>query len=154
MRLSVLLSTFFYASTNVLFQRVYVSVCDRGYNSLSVCSSIRSSIRLSDQIDGRTNNSSVRPSIHYPFISINCHKTSQAFYACPISLEVVGLRAFGIGGCSKWQESKVKPEVMVELEPHLCFDSRTTNLMGFNPINFVSFLNFLEPLLLAGCRGI
>ena len=36
-------------------QRVYVSVCGRGYNSLSVCP-IRSSIRLSDQIDGHTNN--------------------------------------------------------------------------------------------------
>ena len=34
---------------------MYVSVCGRGYNSLSVCP-IRSSIRLSDQIDGHTNN--------------------------------------------------------------------------------------------------
>ena len=32
-----------------------MSVCGRGYNSLSVCP-IRSSIRLSDQIDGHTNN--------------------------------------------------------------------------------------------------
>ena len=39
---------------NVLFKRVYVSVCGRGYNSLSVCP-IRSSIRLFDQIDGHTN---------------------------------------------------------------------------------------------------
>ena len=34
---------------------MYVKVCTRGYNSLSVCP-IRSSIRLSDQIDGHTNN--------------------------------------------------------------------------------------------------
>ena len=34
---------------------MYASVCGRGYNSLSVCP-IRSSIRLSDQIDGHTNN--------------------------------------------------------------------------------------------------
>ena len=34
---------------------MYVSVCGRGYNSLCVCP-IRSSIRLSDQIDGYTNN--------------------------------------------------------------------------------------------------
>ena len=34
---------------------MYVRVCGRGYNSLSVCP-IRSSIRLSDQIDGHTNN--------------------------------------------------------------------------------------------------
>ena len=54
-RLSILLSTLLYASMNVLFQRVYVSVCGRGYNSLSDCP-IRSSIRLSDQIDGHTNN--------------------------------------------------------------------------------------------------
>ena len=33
---------------------MYVSVCGRGYNSLSVCP-IRSSIRLPDQIDGHTN---------------------------------------------------------------------------------------------------
>ena len=40
---------------NVLFERVYVCVCGRGYISLSVCP-IRSSIRQSDQIDGHTNN--------------------------------------------------------------------------------------------------
>ena len=34
---------------------MYASVCRRGYNSLSVCP-IRSSIRLSDQIDEQTNN--------------------------------------------------------------------------------------------------
>ena len=34
---------------------MYVSVCGRGYNSLSV-SPIRSSIRLSDQTDGHTKN--------------------------------------------------------------------------------------------------
>ena len=34
---------------------MYVSVCGRGYNSLSVCP-IRSSIRQSDQIDEHTNN--------------------------------------------------------------------------------------------------
>ena len=34
---------------------MYVSVCGRGYNSLSVCP-IQSSTRLSDQIDGHTNN--------------------------------------------------------------------------------------------------
>ena len=34
---------------------MYVGVCGHGYNSLSVCP-IRSSIRLSDQIDGHTNN--------------------------------------------------------------------------------------------------
>ena len=44
---------------------------------------------------------SVRPSIHYPSISINCHKPSQAFWACPMSFEVVGLRASGINGCLK-----------------------------------------------------
>ena len=57
MRLSILLSTLLYASKNVSFQRVYASVCGRGYNSLSVCP-IRSStcIRLSDQIDEHTNN--------------------------------------------------------------------------------------------------
>ena len=55
MRLSILLSTLLYASMKFLYQRVYVSVCGRGYNSLSVCP-IRSSIRLSDQIDGHTNN--------------------------------------------------------------------------------------------------
>ena len=54
-RLSILLSTLLYASMNVLFYRVYVRVCARGYNSLSVCP-IRSSIRLSDQIDEHTNN--------------------------------------------------------------------------------------------------
>ena len=32
-----------------------MSVCGRGYNSLSVCP-IRSSVRLSDQIDGHTHN--------------------------------------------------------------------------------------------------
>ena len=35
---------------------MYVSVCGRGYNSLSVCP-IRSFIRLSDQIDGHTKQS-------------------------------------------------------------------------------------------------
>ena len=34
---------------------MYVSVCGRGYDSLSVCP-IRSSLYLSDQIDGHTNN--------------------------------------------------------------------------------------------------
>ena len=34
---------------------MYVSVCGRGYNSLSVCP-IRSTMCLSDQIDGHTNN--------------------------------------------------------------------------------------------------
>ena len=34
---------------------MYVSVCGRGYNSLCVCP-IRSSVRLSDQIDGHTKN--------------------------------------------------------------------------------------------------
>ena len=39
----------------IFFQRVYVSVCGHGYNSLSVCS-FPSSIRLSDQIDGYKKN--------------------------------------------------------------------------------------------------
>ena len=37
---------------------MYVGVCGRGYNNLYVCS-FRSSIRLSDQIDGHTNNPEV-----------------------------------------------------------------------------------------------
>ena len=166
---------------------MYVSVCGRGYNSLSVCP-IRSSIRLSDQIDGHTNNpgggrvvrrcgvnfqcrgvlliwitvgqgpnvlavgasggcldifslifhlSFLSPSlwetarsrlkyclkgplslkqpthqqtIHpyfrrpfvYPSMSINCLKPLRTFSACPMTHKVVGLRAAGISGCSKW----------------------------------------------------
>ena len=82
---SILLpSTLLYESMNILYKRVYVSVCERGYNSLSVCPSSRSSIRLSDQIDGHTNNPSVRrpsvrPSINYPSICIYWLQPSQAF---------------------------------------------------------------------------
>ena len=52
--LSILLSTLLYASMNFYFS-VCTCVCGRGYNSLSVCP-IPSCIRLSDQIDGHTNN--------------------------------------------------------------------------------------------------
>ena len=51
-----------------------VRECERGYNSLFVCPSIRPSIRLSDQIDGHTkiHLSVRRPSVHpsvYPYVS-------------------------------------------------------------------------------------
>ena len=167
---------------------MYVSVCGRGYNSLSVCP-IRSSIRLSDQIDGHTNNpgagrivrrcgvnfqcqgvlliwitraycacsrcgwgcldifsliyllSFLSPSLWetaryrlkyclkgplslkqptnrptnypsifpspvclsvHPSISMNCFKPLRTFSACPMTHNVMGLRAAGISGCSKW----------------------------------------------------
>ena len=51
---------------------------------------------------------------------MNCHKHSQAFLVCPMSLEVGGSEHLALADARNG--IKVKPEVMVELEPLLCYD--------------------------------
>ena len=67
---------------------------------------LKGPLSLKQPTNRQTNNPSICPSpvclaVH-PSSSINCLKPLRTFSACPMTLKVVGLRAAGISGCSKW----------------------------------------------------
>ena len=73
------------------------SVCGRGYNTLSVCH-IRSSIRLSDQIDGHTNNPGGGRVVRRCWVDLQCRGVLLIWITVgqgPIVLAVGAVGLFG-----------------------------------------------------------
>ena len=81
-------------------------------------------------------------------VCINCRKPWWTFWACPMSLEVLGLRAADVSGCSKCNEVKLHQRLLLSwnhifvsaLSPYTLIE-----LIGFNPISFVSLNLFITP---------
>ena len=104
---------------------------------------LKGPLSLKQPTNQQTNNPSIRPSpaclsVH-PSISINCLKPLRTFSACPMTWRWWGSGQPALADARNG--IKVKPEVILELEPHLCFGYESLP-MGFSPINFASFFKY------------